>query len=104
MASYLIALLLAFVGPFLLSFHWHVRKAIWTCPRRLLLSLLTMSVPFWVWDAVVTARGHWSFSEAHTLPLRLVFLPVEEWLFFPVVGFIAIFLWEVIGYYQSRRA
>jgi hypothetical protein len=29
---------------------------------------------------------------------------LEEWLFFPVVGFIAIFLWEVVGYYQRRHA
>jgi len=46
----------------------------------------------------------WSFSEAHTLPFRLGLLPIEEWLFFPVVGFIAIFLWEVVGYYQRRHA
>jgi len=104
MASYLIALLLAFVGPFLLSFHWHVRKAIWSCPHRLVLSLLLMSLPFWVWDVMVTSRGHWSFSEAHTLPFRLGLLPIEEWLFFPVVGFIAIFLWEMVGYYQRRYA
>jgi hypothetical protein len=29
---------------------------------------------------------------------------LEEWLFFPVVGFIAIFLWEVVGYHQRRHA
>lgn len=103
MSSYLIALLLALAGPLLLSFHPNVRKAIWFCPKRLLFTLFLYSFPFWVWDVVVTERGHWSFSKQHTLGVFLWRLPLEEWFFFPVVGFIFIFLWEVVGFYQNKK-
>ncbi len=103
MSAYLLGLLLSLTGPLLLSFHPNVRRAIWQCPRRLVLTLVLYSVPFWIWDVMVTQRGHWSFSEAHTTGVFFGHLPLEEWLFFPVVGFIFIFLWEVVGFYQHKK-
>jgi lycopene cyclase domain-containing protein len=102
-AEYLLLLALAFLPPFALSLHRNVRRAIWGRPVRLVGALAGMSLPFWLWDIWATARGHWAFDERYTLGVRFAGLPVEEWLFFPCIGFIAIFLWEVVKFYRRER-
>ncbi|MDW8285739.1 MAG: lycopene cyclase domain-containing protein [Bacteroidota bacterium] len=102
-AEYLLLLAAAFLPPLLLSLHRNVRRAIWSRPLRLILALLGMCVPFWIWDVWATARGHWSFDPRYTLGLRLLGLPLEELLFFPLIGFIGLFLWEVVKFYRKER-
>lgn len=100
--EYLLLLALAFLPPFVLSFHRNVRRAIWARPGRLFGALLGMCLPFWIWDVWATERGHWSFDPRYTLGIRVLNLPLEELLFFPCIGFIAIFLWEVVRFYRRE--
>jgi lycopene cyclase domain-containing protein len=69
----------------------------------LLRSILIVCVPFWVWDVIATARGHWHFNQDYVLGIGLLGLPLEEWLFFPVIGFVAVFTWESTKYFMRRR-
>ena len=71
--------------------------------RRLLLAITLPMVPFVLWDAVATARGHWSFNPRMTLGVELVNLPIEEILFFVVVPFCALFTWESVKYFLRKR-
>jgi lycopene cyclase domain-containing protein len=71
--------------------------------RALLLTIVLVSVPYWVWDIAAISRGHWSFNPAYILGLRLADMPLEEWLFFPVLAFVSIFTWESALYFQRRR-
>jgi lycopene cyclase domain-containing protein len=51
------------------------------------------------WDIWFTELGIWGFNHNYTKDLYLAGLPVEEWLFFLVVPYCCIFLYEVLGYF-----
>jgi lycopene cyclase domain-containing protein len=71
--------------------------------RALALAIVGACVPFWVWDVIATARGHWTFNPAHVLGVSLAGLPLEEWLFFVVVSFVSIFTWESVKYFRRGK-
>jgi lycopene cyclase domain-containing protein len=70
-------------------------------PVRLLACLAPVAGVFLIWDLVATARGHWWFSDRYVLGVRLLGLPIEEWLFFFVIPVCALLTYEVLG--RSRR-
>jgi lycopene cyclase domain-containing protein len=51
------------------------------------------------WDIWFTKLGIWGFNHNYTKDLYLAGLPLEEWLFFLVVPYCCIFLYEVLGYF-----
>jgi len=69
----------------------------------LLATLLPVAGVFVLWDVVATARGHWWFDAGHTLPVRVLGLPVEEWLFFIVVPVCAVLTYEALGHRTLGR-
>ncbi|MDI1462963.1 lycopene cyclase domain-containing protein [Catellatospora sp. KI3] len=66
-------------------------------PRRLLAALAPVVALFVLWDLAAVARGHWWFDPRYTTGVRLLGLPVEEWLFFVVVPLCALLTYEVLG-------
>ena len=44
-------------------------------------------------------RGHWWFSDRHTLGVRVAGLPVEEWLFFLTVPYACVFIYDCVNYF-----
>ncbi len=66
-------------------------------------AMLSVSVFFWCWDIIATARGHWWFNEEYVLGIGLLGLPLEEWLFFPAIAFVSVFTWESTKYFMRRR-
>jgi len=92
--EYLVVLALILLFPLALSFDR--RLELYRRWRALAGAVLAMSVVFWVWDAIATARGHWSFNPQYVLGIWFLGMPLEEWLFFPVVGFVSVFTWEAV--------
>ena len=72
-------------------------------PLRLFYAMIIPSVVFWVWDLFATARGHWWFNDRYILGIRMLGLPIEEWLFFPVIAFVSIFTWESVRYFTRNK-
>jgi lycopene cyclase domain-containing protein len=97
------AILLGVILAFPLVFSFDRKLGLYRHRRALLLAVPGMSLPFWIWDVWATARGHWWFNDQFTLGYRLLGMPVEEWLFFPVVGFVSVFTWESVKYFVSRK-
>jgi lycopene cyclase domain-containing protein len=65
--------------------------------RRLLLAVLPEFVVFLAWVLYAIAAGHWDYSDARTLGLRLPGgIPVEEVLFFLVVPVCAVLALEAV--------
>ena len=65
--------------------------------RRLLLAVVPEFVVFVAWTLYAIARGHWHYSGARTLGVRLPGgLPVEEALFFLVVPVCAVLALEAV--------
>ncbi|MGA9115163.1 MAG: lycopene cyclase domain-containing protein [Bacteroidota bacterium] len=76
---------------------------LWKKPGLLARAILGVCVPFWIWDAAATLRGHWSFNPSYVLGPAAAGLPLEEWLFFPVIAFVSIFTWEAARELARRR-
>jgi lycopene cyclase domain-containing protein len=65
--------------------------------RRLLLAVLPEFCVFVVWVLYAIAQGHWDYSHARTLDVRLPGgIPVEEVLFFLVVPLCSVLALEAV--------
>lgn len=99
MSKYMLTLLLAGCVPFFLSF-WPGFK-FYRHLRSLLKSIVLIVLIFGLWDIFATFRRHWSFNPEGVWSLRIVNLPLEEWLFFIVIPFCCIFTWEAMHYIKK---
>ncbi|MBF5026426.1 lycopene cyclase domain-containing protein [Planobacterium oryzisoli] len=61
-----------------------------------LLSSTLVALPFILWDAWFTKIGVWWFDSTYTVGLRLLGLPVEEWMFFYCIPFACVFTYFCI--------
>jgi lycopene cyclase domain-containing protein len=70
--------------------------------RSLFPGILASAVFFLVWDIIFTAKGVWSFNPEYVVGIFIFGLPLEEWLFFLVVPFSCIFIYEVMIYFVPK--
>jgi len=99
-AEYLIFILVVIIGPLALSFDQRVHfVGKWPLVARAIIPTL---ITFGVWDSLVAGR-HWWFNPDYTLSPRIAGLPIEEWLFFIVVPYACLFVWEVFAAYFKNR-
>ena len=95
--TYLIILAASLAGPLVLSFDKKVqfyKKWKWVFPAIILPALFYV-----IWDIYFTGKGVWSFNENYIIGLKLFKLPVEEILFFLVVPYCCVFIYECIRTY-----
>lgn len=97
MSLYGWVMLLSFLGPFCLSFDKKV--AFFKQWKHLLLPLLFVATPFLIWDQFFTEMKIWGFTKRYIFEVYLGKLPLEECLFFLVVPFNCIFIYEVLANY-----
>jgi lycopene cyclase domain-containing protein len=102
MSYYGYILLFSFLGPLALSFDKKV--AYYKRVRHLIVPIILVSGLFLIWDQWFTEKGVWGFNMAHTAHIFLGKLPLEEILFFVVVPYNCMFIFEVIGvYFQPKN-
>ena len=101
-AEYLAVLAAMLSVPLLVSFSKRLNMYGSRSPG-LLLAILAPSLLFGVWDMIATERRHWWFNPDYVLGIELAGLPLEEWLFFPVLAFVSVFTWEAINELLRRR-
>ena len=92
--EYLLVLGLVLLFPLVLSIRMRLGLFRWW--RPLVASIGVTTALFVAWDAAVTARGHWQFNPETVLGASFLGLPVEEWLFFIVIGFVSVFTLEAV--------
>ena len=51
------------------------------------------------WDVIFTKYGIWGFNNAYFLDYKLLFLPIEEWLFFVCIPYACVFTHYALIYY-----
>lgn len=72
--------------------------------RTLLRCVLLVSVPFMYWDIWAANEGHWGFNPEYVTSLRILSVPVEEFLFFVTVPFACLYVWGVIcKHYKAKK-
>lgn len=96
----MMVLVLSGILPLLLSFYPPLK--FWSNFRSLIFSLSILMVVFGAWDVFATWRGHWYFNPRGVFGIRIINLPLEEWLFFIVVPFCCIFTWEALKFIKGK--
>jgi lycopene cyclase domain-containing protein len=95
--TYLIILIASLSAPLALSFDKKVQY--YKLLKYILPAIMITASIFWVWDIKFTASGVWSFNPKYTLGFSLAGMPVEEWLFFIIIPYCCVFVYEVLKYY-----
>lgn len=83
--------------PMLLSFDKNVQY--YKKWKYVFLASLIISVPFIIWDVFFTGLGVWGFNSEFLTEIQLSNLPIEEIIFFFVVPFACIFIYECCKFY-----
>lgn len=100
MTKYMYALIISGIIPLLLSF-WPGLN-FYRNLKRLFYTIALIVIIFGLWDVFAVLRGHWSFDPTGVWPLRIINLPLEEWLFFIIIPFCCIFTWEALKYIKEK--
>lgn len=85
--------------PLALSFDKKVH--LYTYWWRMFPAIIAGAAIFITWDIWFTDAGVWSFSPSHTLGVHIAGMPVEEWMFFILVPYACIFIYECLRAYFS---
>ena len=97
---YLGVLLFAISYPLAQSFEHRIRYAAqW---KYLFPGMLGTAAFFIVWDIWFTNLGVWEFNSRYVLGWFFLDLPIEEWLFFLIVPFSSVFIYEVLLYFFPK--
>lgn len=64
--------------------------------RRLLASVGCVAAVFVSWDLIGARLGHWDYNPAYVTGLRVIGLPIEEYLFFVVTPLCGILAFEAV--------
>lgn len=95
--TYFLILLTSLAGPLFLSFDKKVhfnKKWKFALPAMILPAILYI-----IWDSWFTRIGVWSFNEEYITGIKLFNLPIEEILFFFIVPYCCIFIYECVRCY-----
>jgi len=75
--------------PLLFSFHPKIKfHKEWSI---LFPSLLITSTIFIIWDVLFTANNVWGFNDKYLIGVKILNLPLEEWLFFICIPYASLF-------------
>lgn len=102
MLLYSALLLFSVLIPFILSFDRKV--SFYRTWKYLMPSLLIIGSIYIFFDVIFAKRGIWGFNPAYHLNIKLLDLPLEEWLFFILIPYACIFIHYVfISYYPHAK-
>ena len=99
--TYLLLNILTIAFPLILSFDRKV--AFYKSWKHLFPAIALTGTIFIIWDVWFTAAGVWSFNEDYLLGIKLLNLPLEEWLFFITVPYACVFIYECLRCWFAIR-
>ena len=86
--------------PFIFSFEKQI--SFYRRWKSLSIAILISGVFFIVWDSLFSYFGFWSFNDKFILGPRFLGLPLEEWMFFIVIPYCSVFIYETSKLYLPR--
>lgn len=75
--------------PFLFSFH--PRLKFFRYWKALFISMMITMLIFIPWDVLFTVNGIWGFNDDYFTGFKILYLPIEEWLFFVCIPYACVF-------------
>lgn len=97
---YLYIDILTISAPFLLSFD--KRVAFYKQWKYLFPAILLMAVVFIAKDVIFAASQIWGFNDTYLVGIRMLGLPIEEWMFFFVVPYAIVFIYACLVVYVKK--
>lgn len=101
MSLYFILLFITISFP--AAFSWDNRFKYFSKIKALIPALSITALFFIIWDIIFTRNKIWGFSELHTSNVKLFYLPIEEWLFFFVIPYSCLFIYESVKYFFDLK-
>ena len=98
---YLLILACSLLFPFLLSFVKGV--SYYKNWKYLLISHTCIAILFCIWDMLFTRAGIWSFNPTYIIGVYIYNLPIEEVLFFLVIPYCCLFIYESIKFHYNLK-
>lgn len=101
MTDYSLILILSFLLPLVFSFEkqiFFIKKI-----KKVLITSLGVGIPYLIWDSIFTKNKIWDFSKGKVSEIKVFTLPIEEVLFFFIVPYALIFIYEVINFYLPGK-
>jgi len=98
--EYLAVLLFTISVPLIKSFSKEIN--FYNQIKRLIYSLSFPFVLFVIIDIIAVKRDLWTFNSDYVIGLYLFGLPYEEIMFFLVVPFSCLFVWETVKYFTIK--
>ncbi len=99
--NYLLIDFLIIIFPLLLSFKWKFKY--YKLYKPLFASIIIVGLIYIIWDAIVTFRGDWAFNYKYLQGISFLGLPIEEIMFFIVVPYSCIFIYENLEYFLKDK-
>jgi len=99
--NYLILDFLIIAFPLIFSFKWKFKYYKFFKP--LAASIIIVGISYIIWDLIVTYRGDWGFNKDFLIGIKFFDLPIEEILFFVVVPFACIFIYENLVFFIKDK-
>ena len=99
--NYIIIDALILIFPLIFTFTWKFKYYKFFKP--LSASILIVGISYIIWDILVTSRGDWWFNKEFLIGIEIFGLPIEEILFFVVVPFACIFIYENLQYFVKDK-
>ena len=95
---YLFLVLASFSIPFLFSFEkrWMHFIRFW---KPYFLSITLVGLFFNIWDVIFAYQKVWSFNDQYLVGIRLLKLPLEEWLFYLLIPYSSNFIHYALQYF-----
>lgn len=101
--NFLYLFLLAFSISYPLIQSFEKRLKYYKKFKRLFKGIIIMSLVFIPWDIWFTSLKVWGFNSDFLIGISLFGLPLEEWLFFFVIPYACLFIYEVLNYFFPRK-
>jgi len=102
MSTYGWVMLATIAGPLALSFDKKIHFYSYLFP--LFKAIIPVTTFFLIWDSFFTLNHIWGFTEEHISKIYLFNLPLEEVLFFFLVPYACVFIYEVLmGYFPDLK-
>lgn len=98
--TYILLLVASISIPLIRSFE--TRVAFHKKWPRLFKGILVMMLIFIPWDVIFTRMNVWWFNYEYIMGIYIVDLPLEEWLFFIIITYCCVFVYEVVKYFFPR--
>lgn len=78
------------------------RIALYKQWKALFVATTVMMLLFIPWDIWFTHLGVWWFRDDYISGVKFLLLPIEEWLFFIIVPYACVFIYEVLNYFIKK--